>query len=141
MDLLHIVLLCRSYSAYIPFRELFGGSFCHDVNLSVEHLECRGQGSPQLFPLTPRPSIIRPRNKASSTWALGPDKVWAGLRTSRTHNSPSKSCYPPPRTDRRVLMSPDICQRPSILVIYRFPRFLSARDALPAHSESETWPH
>jgi len=77
----------------------------------------------QPFPLTPRPSIIRPRQKTSSARALGPDRVWAGLSTSRTHNSPSKSCYPSPRTDRRVLMTSEICQCLSILVTYRFPRF------------------
>ena len=33
----------------------------------------------QPFPLTPRPLIIRPRQKTSSARALGPDRVWAGL--------------------------------------------------------------
>ena len=78
---------------------------------------------PQPFPLTPRPSIIRPRQKTPSARALGPDRVWAELPTSRTHNSPSKSCYPSPRMDRRVLLTSEICQCLSILVTYRFPRF------------------
>ena len=50
----------------------------------------------QPFPLTPRPSIIRPRQNTSSARALGLDRVWAGLQTSRTHNYKTKMknfCY------------------------------------------------
>ena len=79
--------------------------------------------SSQPFPLLPRPLIIHPRQHTSSAWTLGSDRVWAGLQTSRTHNSPSKSCYPSLRTDRRVLMMSEIRQLPPTLVIYRFPRF------------------
>ena len=86
---------------------------------------------PQLFPLLPWPLIIRPRHDASSAQALGPDRVWAELQTSRTHNSPSKSCYPSPRTDRRVLMMSEIRQLLSILVIYRFPRFFTCPRHVP----------
>ena len=87
--------------------------------------------SSQPFPLLPRPLIIRPRQDTSSARALGPDRVWAGLQTSRTHNSPSKSCYPSPRTDRGVLMTSGICQCLSILVIYRFPRFFTCPRHVP----------
>jgi len=87
--------------------------------------------SSQPFPLLPRPLIIRLRQDTSSARALGPDRVWAGLQTSRTHNSPSKSCYPSPRTDRRVLMTSGICQCLSILVIYRFPRFFTCPRHVP----------
>jgi len=73
--------------------------------------------SSQPFPLLPRPLSICLRQGTSSARALGPDRVWAGLQSSRTHNSPSKSCYPSPRTDRRVLMTSWICQCLSILVI------------------------
>ena len=56
-----------------------GDSLHQDVDLPIEVLECRGQGSPQPFPLTPRPSIIRPWHTTSSARALGPNRVWAGL--------------------------------------------------------------
>ena len=97
----------------------------------LKHWNAEDWVSSQPFPLLPRPLIIRPRQDTSSARALGPDRVWAGLQTSRTHNSPSKSCYPPLRTDRRVLMTSEIRQFLPTLVIYRFPRFFTCPRHVP----------
>ena len=97
----------------------------------LELWKAEGRVRSQLFPLLPWPLIICPRHDASSAQALGLDKVWAGLQTCRTHNSPSKSCYPSPRTNRRVLMMSGIHQLLSIIVIYRFPRLFTCPRHVP----------
>ena len=122
LDLLCAVPPCGPYSTQIPFGGLFGDGFYYDAALLIEALECRGQGRPLLFPLSSWPLITRPRQTSSSAWALSSDRAWAGLQASWPYNSPSKSCYPNPQTDRRVLMTSHICQCLSILVTYRFPR-------------------
>ena len=111
-----------SHSTRISFKGLFGGSHHRDVALLLEVLECRGQGHPRLFHSTLRFFLIHPRQIPSSARAPGPNRAWVGSQVPWPHNNPSKSCYPSPRTDRRVLMTSDTYQCLSILVTYRFLR-------------------
>ena len=54
----------------------------------------------------------------SSAWALRPDiNMGRGPQILWPHNSPSKSCYPAPQTERRVLMSSECLTGLSSLVI------------------------
>ena len=63
-------------------------------------------------------------------WALmysGP-----GSQILWPHNSPLKSCCPAPRTERRVLMTSGLCHNLSILAIYQYRTYSSARDTFLA---------
>ena len=61
-----------------------------------------------------------PRGGPSLDHALGPAQTltWAS-RFYTPHNSPLKSCYPAPRTERRVLVSSSLCHGLPSLVLHQ----------------------
>ena len=55
------------------------GAFTKTLIFPSKFWSAEDRVASQPFPLTPRPSIIRPRQYTSSARALGLDRVWAGL--------------------------------------------------------------
>ena len=73
-------------------------------------LGCREQNRPQLYLQAIWTSVACPRQRLSSAWALKAlMQSGLGSQILWPHNSPSKSCCPAPRTEKRVLMTSGLC--------------------------------
>ena len=108
--------------------EVFSFSLNHSYTVftlsSRSALGCREQNRPQLYLQAIWTSVACPRQRLSSAWALKAlMQSGLGSQILWPHNSPSKSYYLAPRTERRVLMMSNLCHGLPSLVLHQCRSF------------------